>query len=249
MNAHVIAFSDPSYLVKIYDEEFEDVYIEDVSLDQNDGDDWWYPYLDQIEHQCGNKWIKAIIYSEDLTSYRRFDRSVHYLMDEGTENLSVVPRVFLFGFEDLARALPTFSANLLFEESKSKSKIENRFKIGFDEMPIQAVKLIGSYKGETYKQIFSILLPEEGAMAFATLGEQYDRAIYLRDSADWLKMEDLLFEFMELLTLKNDTECSLNKLNFRGSISAKLLSNNLLKYNLRLEAFIGYFCEKFPLKN
>jgi hypothetical protein len=248
MDAYIKAFSDHACTVEIYSDAYEDVDFVDVSFDSNDGDDWWYPYLDELEQKLGDKWQKAIFYSEDLSEYRRFDRSVHYLRSTDVVTQSVVPRLLLFGYEDLNRALPTFSSNMLFDESNKKIDDVNRFKIGFDDMPIYMVRMFAHFRQEKFSKIFVVLVPEDAHMAFATLGQQYDRAIYLRDCEDWEKMEDLFFEFQKLKRLKKTIEYMIHQFEYRDAVSVRTLKNSVRNIQRKLDGFFDYFCKQFPLR-
>ena len=249
MNAHLIAFADDSCMNEVCSDYLNNVEVMDVSFDEDDGSDWWFRYLNNIEEKYGDKWRKVIIYSDDLTVYRRFDRSFHYLRNVNNINQSVVPRLILFGFESLERAKPTFSSNIIIDETNHVIDDVNRFKIGFDDMPIYIVTEIGYFKKEIYKQILVILNPQESQMAFAKLGEQYNRAIYLRDSADWEKMEDSFFEYTELIELKDYIDMLLHKLEYRNASSVRVLNNSANRIQSKIDGFLDYFCNLFPLKN
>lgn len=248
MDTHIIAYSDESCTIEIYRDYLDDIEIMDESFDVNDGSDWWYPYLDDVEEKYGNIWKRVIIYSDDLTLYRRFDRSFHYLSNSNNINQTVVPRLILFGFESLARAKPTFSSSIIIDETNLKIDNENRFKIGFDEMPIFNIRKMGYLKKEKYKQILVILNPQDSHMSFATLGEQYNRAIYLKDSADWIKMEDLIVEFNELLKMQKQISLALYKLQYRKTNSVRVLNNSSKNIQRKIDGFLDYFCNQFPLK-
>jgi len=249
MDAHLIAFADDSCMNEVCSDYLDNVEIMDVSFDENDGSDWWFRYLNNIEEKYGDKWRKVIIYSDDQTVYRRFDRSFHYLRNVNNINQPVVPRLILFGFESLERAKPTFSSSIIIDEKNYVIDHVNRFKIGFDDMPISIIRRMGYFANEAYKQILLILNPQESQMAFATLGEQYDRAIYLRDSADWEKMEDLLFEFIELIEMQGYLTNVLHKLQYRNASSVRELNNSSKSIQTKIDGFLDYFCNQFPLKN